>query len=82
MSAYLTLREAAAEIRQAESTLRAKLRRGEIKFKRLGRGPRAPIRIKRAELEKLLGDDSQTRRNGERAKAAFERLAARLGIHA
>jgi excisionase family DNA binding protein len=41
----LTVHEVAGQIGQSEQTVRRKIRAGELAAVRLGRGPRAPLRV-------------------------------------
>ena len=50
----LTVREAAEVLRQSEWSVREKIKRGELPSIRVGVGPRGPLRIPRAELERWL----------------------------
>jgi excisionase family DNA binding protein len=56
----LTVKEAAALLRQTPWSVRQKVGRGEIPAVRVGVGPKAPIRIDAGELERWLhSSDSQ-----------------------
>jgi hypothetical protein len=63
----LTAREATQVLRQSEWSVRQKVGRGEIPSLRVGVGPRAPIRIVRADLERWVvrASSEATRRGGE-----------------
>jgi excisionase family DNA binding protein len=54
LNELLTIQEAAAYTRQAPSTIRRKIRDGELQAARLGVGSRRPLRVPRAELERYL----------------------------
>lgn len=50
----LTVAEAAGLARLSEKTVRRRIATGELEAVRLGTGPRAPLRIDRANLERFL----------------------------
>ena len=50
----LTVGEVALHLRQSERTVRDKIAAGDLPAHRIGSGPRAPIRVDRAELEAWL----------------------------
>jgi excisionase family DNA binding protein len=49
----LTVAEVAERLRQSEFTVRQKVGRGELPGVRVGVGPRGPIRIREADLQKF-----------------------------
>jgi excisionase family DNA binding protein len=56
----LTVAEVALRLRQSERTVRDKIASGQLPAVKIGTGPRAPIRVDRAELEQwLYGDDQE-----------------------
>jgi excisionase family DNA binding protein len=54
MLSELLIQEAAANTRQAPSTIRRKIPDGELQAARVGAGSRRPLRVPRAELERYL----------------------------
>lgn len=50
----LTVGEVALSLRQSERTVRAKISSGALPAIKIGTGPRAPIRVDPAELERWL----------------------------
>ncbi len=50
----LTVREVAATLRQSERTVRVKIAAGDLEAVRIGSGPKAPIRVEAAELERFI----------------------------
>jgi excisionase family DNA binding protein len=64
----LTVREAAALLRQSERSVRRKVRSGEIPAVRLG-GPGAPLRVPADELEAWLYEEPARGVSPSRARA-------------
>ena len=50
----LTVSEAALRLRQSERTVRDKIAAGQLPAVRIGQGPRAPIHVDAAELERFV----------------------------
>ena len=56
----LTVAEAAVELRQHPNTIRRKIAEGLIPAVRLGRGPRAPLRVRADSLDRFLRERADT----------------------
>jgi excisionase family DNA binding protein len=59
MPDLLTVREAAEALRLSPATVRARCRDGTIRAARIGRAANAPLRVPRAELDRLLDLEPQ-----------------------
>jgi excisionase family DNA binding protein len=89
----LTVGEVAFRLRQSERTVRDKIAAGDLPALKIGSGPRAPIRVDSAELERWLygvprskdasaaaGSDAPlSRADGRPSPPAETRVVDRLG---
>jgi excisionase family DNA binding protein len=53
----LTVREVADRLRQDETTIRRKIREGQLPGVKIGLGPRAPLRVDSGELDRWLFEE-------------------------
>jgi excisionase family DNA binding protein len=70
----LTVAEVARRLQQSERTVRDKINSGQLPAVKIGTGPRAPIRVDRAELEQWL-ESSHVTPAERRAPAAGQSTA-------